>query len=251
MGLGGALALAAWAPAAWLAEGVASATNGRLQLADAEGSVWHGSALPVLTGGPGTRDAAVLPSRLHWSVTPFWGGLRARLSQSCCLDGAPAIEWRPGWSRSEWALQPQGDSVGRWPAAWLEGLGAPLNTLRLAGELQLRTQTLSLSRERGQTGWQMHGQAQVDLMQASSRLASVEPLGSYQVTLGPQDNGAVPLTLRTLDGALRLSGSGQIGARGLSFRGEAQAGAGFEAALNNLLNIIGRREGALSRISIG
>jgi general secretion pathway protein N len=35
------------------------------------------------------------------------------------------------------------------------------------------------------------------------------------------------------------------------FSGQASAAAGAEAALNNLLNIIGRRQGARSVISIG
>ena len=52
-------------------------------------------------------------------------------------------------------------------------------------------------------------------------------------------------------GALLLSGRGHLGARGLQLRGEARAAAGQEAALNNLLNILGRREGALTRLSIG
>jgi general secretion pathway protein N len=47
--------LAAFAPAAWLASGVASATGGRLLLTDARGTLWNGSALPVLTGGPAPR----------------------------------------------------------------------------------------------------------------------------------------------------------------------------------------------------
>jgi general secretion pathway protein N len=37
----------------------------------------------------------------------------------------------------------------------------------------------------------------------------------------------------------------------MRFRGEARAAEGQEAALANLLNIIGRRQGATSLISIG
>jgi len=247
--LGALLGLLAFAPATWLADSVANATQGRLLLAEAEGSVWQGSALPVLTGGPGTRDAAVLPSRLHWRLSPFWGGLRARLDQTCCLNGTLALEWTPGWGGQQVAVRPEAAAIGHWPAAWLEGLGAPLNTLRPGGELQLSTDSLALVSTAGV--WRWRGQAQLDLLQASSRLASVEPLGSYRVSLNAPADGPMTLTLRTLDGALRLTGSGQIGAKGLRFRGDAQAAAGFEAGLNNLLNIIGRREGALSVISIG
>ena len=62
---------------------------------------------------------------------------------------------------------------------------------------------------------------------------------------------AAAVQLDTLDGALRLSGSGAWTGAGLRFRGAAQAAEGQAEALSNLLNIIGRREGALSVISIG
>jgi general secretion pathway protein N len=64
---------------------------------------------------------------------------------------------------------------------------------------------------------------------------------------GPQST----LRLETLDGSLQLTGSGQwVGSR-LRFRGEAAAAPEREAALANLLNIIGRRSGPRSIISIG
>jgi general secretion pathway protein N len=59
------------------------------------------------------------------------------------------------------------------------------------------------------------------------------------------------LRLETLEGSLQLSGSGQwVGSR-LRFRGEASALPERESALANLLNIIGRRSGPRSLISIG
>jgi general secretion pathway protein N len=201
----------------------------------------------------------VLPTRLHWRVTPFWGGLRLKLQQEGTLNGTLQLAWRPGWQQQQLAVLPDasagagagaGGVVGRWPAAWLEGLGAPLNTLRPGGELQLSTQALSFN-SAGQ-GWQMQGQATLDLLQASSRIATVAPLGSYRISFSsPQGLGPVQLNLSTLEGALQLSASGQIDPRGVHLQGQAEAAPGFEAALNNLLNIIGRREGALSRISIG
>jgi general secretion pathway protein N len=65
--LGGALAALIHAPASWLAAALASATDQRLLLADARGSIWSGSAIAVLTGGPGSRTASALPGRLKWT----------------------------------------------------------------------------------------------------------------------------------------------------------------------------------------
>ena len=85
-------------------------------------------------------------------------------------------------------------------------------------------------------------------------LSTLEVLGSYRLTLqgaaaGADDSTGVQLT--TTSGALQLGGSGQWAAGRLRFRGQASAEPGSEPALNNLLNIIGRRQGALSLISIG
>ena len=64
-------------------------------------------------------------------------------------------------------------------------------------------------------------------------------------------NSATLLSVTTMDGPLQLSGNGTWGPGGVKFRGEARAASADEAALSNLLNIIGRREGAKSIISIG
>jgi general secretion pathway protein N len=64
---------------------------------------------------------------------------------------------------------------------------------------------------------------------------------------GTQDT----LRLETLEGSLQLSGTGQWVGQRLRFRGEASAAPEREEALANLLNIIGRRSGARSLISIG
>ena len=64
--------------------------------------------------------------------------------------------------------------------------------------------------------------------------------------------GPVPsLQLDTIEGALQLKGSGSwVGSR-LRFTGEASAAPDREAALANLLNIIGRRNGSRSLITVG
>ena len=80
------------------------------------------------------------------------------------------------------------------------------------------------------------------------------PLGSYRfsVLADPAAAGVTQLKLITLDGALLLNGQGSLSGGGKArFLGAASAAPGREPALNNLLNIIGRRQGARSVISIG
>ena len=88
---------------------------------------------------------------------------------------------------------------------------------------------------------------------AAQSAATLDELGSYLVVLeGDASRGeSASLQLSTLRGALRLTGSGEWSAARLRFSGQASAAAGSEDVLNNLLNIIGRRQGAVSVISIG
>ena len=66
-----------------------------------------------------------------------------------------------------------------------------------------------------------------------------------------EDGGATEIGLSTLRGDLQIQGTGQwVGGR-LRFRGEAWASPNREAALANLLNIIGRRQGSRSIINLG
>ena len=136
--VGGVVALVAFIPAGWMANAVASASGGRVLLTDARGTLWRGSALPVLTGGEGSRDAAALPDRLDWRLG--FAGLtpELRLRQACCLRGEVRLQVRPGWGRYTLQVKPsQGTTLGQWPAALLTGLGTPWNTMQMGGTLRL------------------------------------------------------------------------------------------------------------------
>ena len=252
--LGLVTAVVAWAPAAWLASAVSSATHQRLVLADARGTLWNGSARLILSPGPGSRDASELPQRLGWTMWPGWidggPGLRLTLDQSCCIKPAAPLTASFGLDRLTVRLPdatPEQPWI-RWPAGWLSGLGTPWNTLAPDGVIAISAQGFVFE-GRG-PAVNVSGVAQVELRDFSSRLAQVAPLGSYR--MGLVGGGQTPqLILTTIQGPLQLSGQGSLGAKRAQFRGEATAAPGSEAALANLLNIIGRREGARSIISVG
>jgi general secretion pathway protein N len=250
--IGALVALPLFAPAAWLAGGLAGATDGRLLLADARGTVWRGSAVLVLTGGPGSRDASALPGRLHWTLGLDGAALALRAKQACCIGSELLLRVVPslGGLRIELPAAATPAPLGHWPAAWLAGLGTPWNTLQPAGTLQLTSPGFSAQRVQGR--WTFSGRVELELQGFASSLSTLEELGSYRLSLqGDSQGEAATLQLSTLAGALQLRGNGQWLASKLRFNGEAQAAPGSEAALNNLLNIIGRRRGALSIISIG
>lgn len=252
--LGGLLGLMAFAPAAWLALAVRQASADAVQLAQAEGSVWSGSAVLLLTAGPGSRDAAMLPGRLHWRLRPAWSGgpaLRLTLTHPDVLAGYWPLLLRPGIGRFAIELPARPEAIGTWPMAWLDGLGTPWNTLQMRGALRASTPGLTLDWAAGRLS--LSGSLQLDLIDARSRASTLPRLGTYRLRLaGDAAAGGTPtLSLSTQDGALLLDGRGDWNGPRLRFRGMARAAEGQDAALANLLNIIGRRQGASSLIVIG
>lgn len=250
------IACIVFAPASWLARALASASGGHLLVVDTRGSIWNGSGVLVLTGGAGSRDASALPGRLRWKMSPKfqgWGlGLQLAAQQDCCVNGELLLGIKPGFGRLELSVDTRADWLARLPAGVLAGLGTPWNTLQLGGSLRLSARDLKLESVQGR--WRQFGELQLDLLNLSSRVSTVAPLGSYRltVTADPSTAGVSSVRLQTLEGALQLSGAGTLNSGGKSrFVGEAGAAPGREEALNNLLNIIGRRQGARSVLTIG
>ncbi|MES2973840.1 MAG: type II secretion system protein N [Pseudomonadota bacterium] len=244
-GIAGLLAaLLVFAPARWLAAALQEATSGHLVLAQARGTVWDGTAQLVLAGGAGSRDAAALPGQVHWQLRPAWAGLSARIDMPCCTPDPVVMKASVTLGGVRLAVA---NGVSQWPAAVLAGLGTPWNTLQPEGRLGLSTQDLSVEWVEGRLI--MAGRAQLEASQISSRLSTLRPMGSYRFTL----NGGTTSTLQleTIEGSLQLTGSGRwVGSR-LRFDGVATAAPEREAALSNLLNIIGRRSGPRSIITVG
>lgn len=247
-GVGALAAAIVFAPAAWLARGLHAATDGHVLLADAQGSVWRGSAQLLLTGGMSSQDAASLPGRVDWTLSPSFSGMRLgalmRLRMPCCAAQPVALMLQPGWSQTVMHVPPTQLLL---PAQWLSGLGAPWNTLAPQGQLALSNEAVQMQWSAGRM--RLQGQINLDLQAMSSRLSTLSPLGDYRLSLA---GGDVPtLQLQTLQGALQLSGSGQIVGSRIRFNGEASAAPAQLDALSNVLNIIGRRQGSKSLISLG
>lgn len=232
------------APARWLSMALQQATQGRVLLEQASGTVWDGSAQLVLTGGVGSTDAAALPGRFTWRLRPTGGGLSGQLLAECCMQAPWRVVMAPRWNGAKVAFA---DSLSQWPAQWLSGLGTPWNTVQPQGNLTLTTRALTLEWAGGRM--LMAGGAQLDADQISSRLSTLKPMGSYRIVLA---GGATPsFELATLEGSLQLSGSGRwVGSR-FMFEGVASAVPERLEALSNLLNIIGRRDGARAIIKLG
>ena len=239
------LATVVFAPARWLAAAVHQLSGEQIRLLAPRGSVWRGTAQLVLSGGEGSRDAMALPGQLSWHIRPSWRGLVAQLSADCCISRALEVSLAPaGWRGLRVTLA---DGQSQWPASLLAGLGTPWNTLQPRGRLTALTTGFYAEWVQGQLS--LSGRVQLDATQISSRLSTLQPMGSYRLTL---QGGATPtLRLETLEGSLQLTGQGQWVGQRLRFDGIASAAPERVEALSNLLNIIGRRNGARTVITVG
>lgn len=232
------LTLAATWPATWVAATIAERTGQRVVLADASGTLWRGAATLALSAGRESQQATVLPGRLHWQLSAMAllsGRAVIDLTHDTALPAAVRFTLTPsGWQT--------GAGMLTLPAALLQGIGAPFNTLQPEGRMQISWNPLS-----GTLGQGIRtGDATVRLDQLASNLSPVRPLGSYLAQLRWQD-GKGSLTLATLDGPLLLDGAGTLG-RNARFEGTARATPEAATALNALLSLMGRREGTLTRL---
>lgn len=242
--LGICLGIILFAPAQWLATVISQQTESRVQLINTNGTIWQGSAQLVLTGGPQSRDQAQLPGHIFWHFEPSWTQLKVHILADCCMSRPSRIQLEWGWRHLKLVLENQ---QMRLPASLLSALGAPWNTLGLQADIDMSYQDLQIIIE--PKVWSMQGQLTILISQASSKLSTIKPLGTYLVTIR---GGSIPsLNLSTNEGSLILTGAGQWSGNRLRFRGEASATPEREQALGNLLNIIGRRAGSRSIITLG
>jgi general secretion pathway protein N len=228
-----ALTVLAFLPAAWLGPLVERQTGGRLTLGDAQGTLWRGSAFVGGAPGQGGAVTPLLPGRFNWRLSPLV--LFGTVNMDLANERALAQPVRIAGSWSQWQV-----SAGELllPAEGLSGLGAPLNTLAPSGTIKLSWNLLDIARQGNAVA--VSGRTVLSLTDMGSRMSPIKPLGSYEMAMDWRGQRA-DLTLRTVRGALLLSGSGAMENGRLRFSGQAAAADGYEDTLGNLLNLLGQR----------
>jgi len=228
-----ALTVCVFLPASWLGTMVERQTGGRLTLGDAQGTLWNGSAFVGGAPGEGGSVTPLLPGRFAWRLSPLVlvGRVDMQLENPQAL--AQPVNITGNWSA--WQV-----SAGQLllPAEGLVGLGAPLNTLVPSGVLRLSWDRLDLTRQPNSVA--VTGRTILTMSDMGSRMAPVKPLGSYEMVMDWRGQQA-ELVLRTVRGALLLSGNGTLQNGRLRFSGQASAAAGYEETLGNMLNLLGQR----------
>lgn len=228
-----ALTVLAFLPASWLGTVVERQTGGRLTLGDAQGTLWNGSAFVGGAPGEGGSVTPLLPGRFHWQLSPLvvFGRVDMHLENAQALSSPVRITG----SWSQWQVS-EGQLL--LPAEGLAGLGAPLNTLAPTGVIRLSWNRLDLARLSNSVA--VTGRTVLSMTDMGSRMSPIRPLGSYEMAMDWRGAQA-DLVLRTVRGALLLSGNGTLQNGRLRFSGQASAAEGYEETLGNMLNLLGQR----------
>jgi general secretion pathway protein N len=188
-----AVAAIATAPARLVDASLQRASNGRLRLAEAQGTLWSGSGQIEIRDTGGRTGVA---KSLAWRVVPA-SMLRGRLVCEVELDqSTKRFPVTISLSRIELA-----NADISLPASAL-GLGVPkLAPLGLTGDVLIHVASLSIARNG------MEGNATLQWRVAGSTLTPVSPLGDYEVRLDGEGM-MLHAFLRTISGPLRLEGKG-------------------------------------------
>lgn len=240
-----AVVVIASAPANWLALLIADRSGGTVLLADAQGTIWSGSAVVALAapdaGGSSSNDRndvlrserLALPGRVIWTLE-WSGGLAPVLHLT--HDG---VLPRPVNARYVDGGITFDAGAAVLPASILRLAGAPLNTLLPEGRCELRWNALRLDR-RGPP----IGDGTLRVQDLALAISPVRPLGDYLVTWSSGAAGAT-WQVSTERGPLALEGNGSIaGGRAKTrvvVRAAPDASAAVTAQLGVLLDVIGRR----------
>jgi general secretion pathway protein N len=219
-----ALGLIATAPATLIDTNLQQASEGRIRLAEAHGTIWSGRGYIEIRD---VKHQTGIARHIVWRILPAYL-LRGKLRYDVTLGHATKrFSAIISLSRIEVT-----DAEINLSAAVL-GLAEPkLAPLELAGDVVLQVTRLSF--EHGA----IEGSGTLRWRGAGSALASVSPLGDYEMRF-KGDGSLVRASLRTLQGPLQIDGEGSwtVG-RNPTFLGTARIAPQHRQQLAPLLRLI-------------
>lgn len=219
--------LLATAPASLLNTVIHRISHEKLMLANCQGTIWHGSATPLLLTGKNTNLAL---HTLQWSIRPqalLHGQLYAEMTWDNLQPGATM---RLTANRHAITLI---NLLLPLPAEIIGELSPYLKPAQFSGNLLIESPQLSF------TNNQLQGSATARWNQVGSALSAINPLGNYQVDIQADQHGLSAL-LTTHNGTLLLDGQGNWSpTQKFHFNGTARAAPESQAMLSELLHHLG------------
>lgn len=229
-----ALAVLVWNYPIYAVSGkIESVSNGKVRVLGSSGSIWSGQMQLGLSDG---SKVYAIPEAIKWQLhigqANSWIGI---------LVEHPKLIAPLHLGLSGTGITVDGGEL-RMPASWLSAVGAPFNTIRPEGLLQLSW-----------AEWRSGNAIQATLkwQDAQSALASIRPLGEYVITVTGNPDTRIDMTLATTKGPLMLEGNGQwTNGQRFVFNGYASAQERSREALTGLLSQMGRLEGDRYRLGV-
>lgn len=213
------------APATLIDAGLQRASNGRLRLADAHGTVWAGAAKLEIRDAGSRHGVAKI---ISWRILPE-SAWRGRLVCEIELDQSTPRRFPVAISPSQFEIT---NADVEFPAAGLSVAIAQLAPLRLTGDVLLHISSLAIGRN------DVRGNATLQWRAAGSAFSPVSPLGNYELRLDGEGT-SVHVYLRTLQGPLQLDGKGSWTTRGnAEFQAIARVPPEHQQQLTPLLRLI-------------
>jgi general secretion pathway protein N len=200
-------ALAAQAPAAWLVAQAGDHLKGQVEIQNASGTIWRGSA-DVRHSASNLNIQSV-----RWRFQPA---------------GLFALQWRYAVDASDAALAGSAnagfgfgsvtlsDSTLDMPARTASAVAPVLGTFSPDGRVLANIRSLQCK------GDACSGDVALTWRDAAVALAELRPLGDYQIDAQLRDGNA-DFDVKTLKGTLRAAGKGQFQNGALRFTGELSA----------------------------
>jgi general secretion pathway protein N len=219
--------LVATIPATWIGAQLQAALPGRIEVSDAQGTLWRGQAR--VSFAP-SRNRVSLDA-VEWRFAPsrlFAGEIAfdARARGAGMEGTAQVAQGFTGWGVR--SLKADGDASGL--AIVVPILGA----WRPAGPVTLSSPEIAIR------GREARGSLDVEWRNASTALSEVRPLGSYSATWKAA-GGPGKIEVTTIKGPLRVTGTGMTSASSFTFSGEARGEGEAAKALEPLLDLMGPR----------
>ena len=225
--------LCIYAPAQMMGIILNQISNGRLSLADTEGSFWLGNAHLLMNSdnqliNTSQPTETIDLGRVSWD-TQAMQLLVGKIAVSLTLN-----QGTPFWITVDSSRVHIEHAAFNLPANIVSILIPTLKPAQLGGQLEVRCDNFSLTQQ------EVLGQLNIDWSQTSSSLSNINPLGNYHANLN--GNGAgLSIQLNTIStGPLLLSGNGSWDpSDGLHFEGSAEASAAEKQQLQALLRVMG------------
>ncbi|RKW38412.1 MAG: type II secretion system protein N [Lautropia sp.] len=241
------------APASMADWGLKVATHGRVRLADASGSIWHGQGKVVLVDvaalAARERDkpdavlplpGVLVPGTIRWDiqVLPLLIGRVQVLARHDSM--AQPVEISGTFARPRFSA----GSI-RLPNVSLSRLGSPWSTVQPTASLALSWEPFEI------VNGKANGVASIELRDVASALTPVRPLGAYRLDIDGRQADTM-LNMSSIEGPLRLSGEGVFNpSHGLRFTAWAEVDESERLKLAPLVRLLGRQEGTRTMIKIG